>query len=133
MGSQGPDQGFAIKLAKHLESEVVLQPGEHFTDAMSGCVAVALKRASQFMRGPSIHDVRAAFGLFGFLDASIPAEQIAVRKQLFSEVAHPHHYAERRMIADLVDAQFLKNTPEAIRAESGSFLRQLAANAASSH
>jgi len=133
MGSQGPDQGFAIKLAKHLEPEVVLQSGEHFADAMSGCVAVALKRASQFMRGPSIHDVRAAFGLFGFLDALLPAEQVAVRKHLFSEVAHPHHYAERRKIADLVDAQFLKNTPETIRAESASFLRQLAANAANGH
>lgn len=129
MGSQGPDQGYAIKLAKHIAPEVVLQPGEHFSDAMSGCVAVALKRASQFMRGPSIHDVRAAFGLFGFFESSLPAEQVAARKHLFSEVAHPHHYAERRLIADLVSADFLKSAPEVIIAESGPFLGQLAASA----
>lgn len=126
MGSQGPDQGFAIKLARHLESEVILQPGENFADAMSGCVAVALKRASQYMRGPSIHDVRAAFGLFGFFTPSLSPNVAEIRRNLFAEVAHGHHYAERRAIADAVAPEWLTQPAADVIAASDSFLRQLA-------
>ncbi|MEM7096222.1 MAG: hypothetical protein AAF567_24665 [Actinomycetota bacterium] len=108
LGSQGPDQGFAIKLAKSLEDEVSLTSGEHFDDTVAGCVAVALKRASSFGRAPTIHDVRCAFTIFGFLDSEAPKDLVTLRKSLFEEVHHPHHYAERRAIADAIPTEFLR-------------------------
>ena len=107
LGSQGPDQGFAIKLARSLEPELHLTTGEHANDVIAGCVAVALKRASAFGRAPTVHDVRCAFTIFGFLVQADP-DLVAVRKQLFEEVAHPHHYTERRAIVDAVPTEFLR-------------------------
>lgn len=121
IGSQGPDQGFAITIAKHLSDQVVLHRGEHLDDVIAGCVAVALKRASQFMRAPSVHDVRAAFDLFGYMDNAAPLSLIDWRRDLFAEVHHPHHYAERRAIADLVPAELLRQTPAAIAEQTAGF------------
>lgn len=121
MGSQGPDQGYAIKIANGLKDELVLHKGEHASDAVSGCVAVALKRASQFMRGPTVHDVKAAFNLFGFFDKTASTGLIDARRELFSEVHHPHHYAERRAIADMVPADLLRLTPQQIESNVPDF------------
>ena len=38
-------------------------------DALSGCTAVALRRASLYGRAPVIHDLRIAFTIWGFFDA----------------------------------------------------------------
>lgn len=108
IGSQGPDQGFAIKLAKSFSDRLRLTKGEHEADVVAGCVAVALKRASAFGRAPTVHDVRCAYSIFGYLADSPDPELIAVRKTLFEEVAHPHHYAERRSIVDAVPTDFLR-------------------------
>lgn len=107
IGSQGPDQGFAIKLARSFEDKLKLTKGEHANDVIAGCVAVALKRASAYGRAPTVHDVRCAFSIFGFLDDAEP-ELVATRQKLFEEVAHPHHYAERRAIVDAVPTDFLR-------------------------
>lgn len=114
IGTQGPDQGFAIRLAKSFEPELTLTPGEHVGDVISGCVAVALKRASAFGRAPSVHDLRCAFTIFGYLDADADPELVAIRSKLFEEVEHPHHYAERRAIADAVPVEFLRQPPAKI-------------------
>ncbi len=107
LGSQGPDQGFAIKLARSLEGELQLTPKEHANDVIAGCVAVALKRASSFGRAPTIHDVRCAFHIFGYLTAA-DNELVEIRQKLFEEVAHPHHYNERRSLVDAVPVEFLR-------------------------
>lgn len=107
LGSQGPDQGFALKLARHFEDDLVLGPGEHKDDVVAGCVVVALKRASAFGRAPTVHDLRCAFSIFGYLDTADP-ELVELRRELFEEVAHPHHYAERRAIVDAVPIEFLR-------------------------
>jgi len=133
MGSQGPDQGFAIKLARHVEGEVVLHGKEDFDDAMAGCVAVALKRASKYARGPMIHDIRFAFGLFGYFDHSVPLDLLQTRSELFAEVAHPHHYTERREIADLVTSDTLALTPADAAAASRDFLTQISAAQPTGH
>lgn len=112
-GNQGPDQGFALKLAKSFDDELVLAPGEHRNDVVAGCVAVALKRASAFGRAPTVHDLRCAFSIFGFLDAA-DADLVALRQPLFEEVAHPHHYAERRAIVDMVATDFLRQPHQRI-------------------
>ena len=67
MGHQGPDQGYALKLAQSFAGRLVLAAGEREDDALAGCCAVALRRASIFGRAPVMHDLRLALELFGFL------------------------------------------------------------------
>ena len=59
MGSQGPDQGFALRLARAFRSRLRLGPGEHVADVVVGCVGVALKRAALFGRAPVADDLEA--------------------------------------------------------------------------
>ncbi len=105
-GSQGPDQGFALRLANSFKGDLRLHEHEGVNDVIAGCVAVALKRASAFGRAPTVHDLRCAFTIFGYLGDAEP-ELVAVRHELFEEVAHPNHYAERRAIVDAVPVEFL--------------------------
>lgn len=109
LGYPGPDQGFAMKLAASFEPRLVLAEGEHAADAIAGCTAVALKRASLFGRAPVIHDLTAAFTIWGFL-AEADTELVRLRRPLFEEVANLHHYMERRKIADLVPQAVLRLT-----------------------
>jgi len=109
MGYPGPDQGFAIKLANSFGERLILTKGEHRADAQSGCIAVALKRASLFGRAPMVHDLTVAFTIWGFL-ADADQELVRLRKPLFDEVANLHHYSQRRKIADLVPQAVLRMT-----------------------
>ena len=65
LGWQGPDQGYALLLARRFEDQFVLTAGEHVDDVIAGTVAIATRRASLFGRAPVIHDLRVAFELFG--------------------------------------------------------------------
>jgi hypothetical protein len=107
LGHQGPDQGYALRLARAFEGKLELTVGEHERDALAGAVAIALKRASLFGRAPVVHDLTVALTVWGFL-RDAPEELVAARKELFEEVWHPHHYAELRRIVDLVPEQTLR-------------------------
>ena len=102
LGSQGPDQGYALRLARGFEPRLLLGAGEHSADVVAGCVGVALKRAALFGRAPIAADLEVAFGVFGFLAEPPTGERLAERRRLFAGVAHHHHYAELRRIADRV-------------------------------
>ena len=112
LGHQGPDQGFALSLARRFEGKLTLTPGEHEKDALAGAVAVALKRASLFGRAPVIHDLTVALTVWGYLDDEPAKELVDLRKGLFEEVWHPHHYAKLRRIVDLVPARTLGLIPD---------------------
>ena len=112
LGHQGPDQGYALLLARRFEGQLTLTAGEHEKDALAGAVAVALKRASLFGRAPVIHDLKVALTVWGFLDAKPAEELVEQRRRLFEEVSHPHHYAELGRIVDLVPAATLRLTPD---------------------
>lgn len=116
LGNQGPDQGYALVLAGRFEGRLTLAAGEHERDALSGAVAVGLKRASLFGRAPVVHDLRLALTAWGFL-GDAPAELVDLRRGLFEEVWHPHHYAERQRVAELVPEATLRMTPEQVAAE----------------
>lgn len=116
LGSQGPDQGYALKLASLIEPDLKLTEGEHARDALAGIVAVALKRASVLGRAPVVHDLRIGATLFGFLDDVAEPALVRLRKTLFEEVGHFHHYAELRHIADMVEPDVLRQTPDEVRA-----------------
>lgn len=98
-------------LARQYEGRLFLTPGEHEADAVAGCTGVALKRASIFGRAPVLPDLTVAFTVWGFLSQA-PDELVELRRGLFAEVAHPHHYTERRNIVDMVPETTLRKTPQ---------------------
>jgi hypothetical protein len=125
-GAQGPDQGFALKIAARLAPQLHLQPGEKQNDAVRGCLGIALKRASMYSRAPVVHDVRLAFTIWGFFIEQPPADLVTRRHELFEGVGLVnHHYAEGRLIADLVPESTLRLTPEQAAAKMPAGWREL--------
>jgi hypothetical protein len=109
-GTPGPDQGFGLKLAKHLGPRLQLAEHEHLDDAIAGVAAVGLKRAALFGRAPVIYDMEMAATLWGFLGTA-PADLVAFRRDVFLGVHH--EYWGRRAIADRVSEETLRLTPAA--------------------
>ena len=118
LGRPGPDQGYGLKLARHVAQRIVLDPGEHREDAVMGALAVALKRASQFGRAPVVGDFELAFRLWGFF-AGAPEDLVAHRRPRFAMAAH--HYEDQRAIADAVPVRTLRMTPEDVASQLGSW------------
>ncbi|MCP3987813.1 MAG: hypothetical protein GY724_01960 [Actinomycetia bacterium] len=116
LGSIGPDQGYAYSLVSQVEEHLNLGTVSR-EDAVAGCVAIAMRRASLFGRAPLVHDLTAAFTIYGFFDDEPPAELVELRQGLFAEVRSSHHYAELRHLVDLVREDALRRSPEAIAAE----------------
>ncbi|MHB1547787.1 MAG: hypothetical protein ACYCV5_09700 [Acidimicrobiales bacterium] len=115
-GTPGPDQGFALTLARRFEDRLVLAEGERAEDAIAGAAAVASRRAGHFGRAPSVYDLQFAFTLFGFLGEP-PADLVAARQPVFRAAAH--HYEVRRAIADLVPSPTLGLSPDALAVRIG--------------
>lgn len=115
LGDPGPDQGYALKVARQLRPKLQLQPGENADDAIRGCLGVALRRASMFSRAPMVHDLTIAFTIWGFLDDQPPAELVELRGEMFEGLRLTnHHYAEGRAVADLPPDATLRMTPAEI-------------------
>jgi hypothetical protein len=113
LGSQGPDQGYVYVLARRFEGRLQLSAGEHASDAIAGCVGVALKRASLYGRAPVMPDLTVAFTVWGFLREA-PDELVDTRRKLFAEVSNPHHYPEQRRLVDMVPESTLRQTPQQV-------------------
>ncbi len=113
LGVPGPDQGYALKLARRFEDELTLTDGESAEDAVAGCVAVALRRAAGYGRAPVIFDLSFAFMLWGFLGGA-PDDLVSARAPLFRSAAH--QYDVQRVIADCVRPTTLRLTPEEVEA-----------------
>jgi hypothetical protein len=116
IGTPGPDQGFALRLARRFEHELQLGEGESEHDALIGVALIASKRAALFGRAPSIYDVQLALSLWGLLEA-VPPELQARRHAAFSSVAHD--YVAQRRLADAVPDEMLRLNPEEARARRG--------------
>ncbi|MGB0113561.1 MAG: hypothetical protein WBP59_10105, partial [Ilumatobacteraceae bacterium] len=115
LGDPGPDQGYALRIARQLRPRIRVQPGENVDDAIRGCLGVALRRASIFSRAPVIHDLTIAFTIWGFFDEQPPAELVELRGSMFEGLRLTnHHYAEGRAVADLAPEATLRMTPAAI-------------------
>ena len=65
-------------------------------------------------RAPVIHDLMAAFTVYGFLDADPPEQLKSLRRQAFAEISSHHHYLERRNVVDRVSEEVLRKTPSEI-------------------
>lgn len=115
LGAQGPDQGYALKLARVLQPDLHVADGENEDDVIRGCLGVALRRASMHSRAPVIHDLRIAFTVWGFLDPEPDAELVELRSTRFEGLRHVgHHYAEAREVVDLVDVDVLRLGPDQV-------------------
>ena len=105
LGRPGPDQGFALRLARQFDTKLVVPAPETAADAVSGCLGVALARASIFGRAPVVHDLDIAFRIWGFL-GNAPEALVELRRPLFESVAH--QYSAQRAIVDLVPESTLR-------------------------
>ena len=112
MGRPGPDQGYALRLARRFRDRIKLAPGEKMDDAVAGSLAVAMQRAALFGRAPVIYDVEHAFELWGFLGKP-PAELADFRDSLFRGAGH--NYFSQRDIVDAVPESTLRMTPAQVR------------------
>jgi hypothetical protein len=107
LGYPGPDQGYVYVIAARFAGKLTLQQGEHEADALAGASAVALKRASLYGRAPVVHDLTVGLTIWGFL-AEPDVELVRLRRPLFHECHHAHHYMQLRRIADLVPMAALR-------------------------
>lgn len=114
LGYQGPDQGYGLMLARRLQSRLHVSGGVEAEDAVRGCLNIALRRASLFGRAPVIHDLTVACTMWGFFDADPPSELVERRARLFTGIGNVHHYAEGRVVADLVPESILRLTPQEV-------------------
>jgi hypothetical protein len=105
LGRPGPDQGYALRLARHFADKLVVAPPERSEDAVAGCVAVAMARSSLFGRAPIVHDLDIAFRIWGFL-GDAPDELVQFRQPLFEAV--DHRYSAQRTIVDQVPETTLR-------------------------
>ena len=127
LGTPGPDQGYALRLARQFHDRLVLAAGEHDEDAVAGCLGVALRRASLFDRAPVAHDLEHAFRLWGFL-GDAPSDLVEFRRPLFQGAAH--HYWDQRVIADHVPADTLRLAPAQVAERLGEWRTLIRADAA---
>jgi hypothetical protein len=123
-GVQGPDQGYALRLAEVLIPKLELAPGEIRADVVAGCLPVALRRAGMFGRAPVIHDLDLAFRVWGFLGGA-PAELVEFRKPMFFGAAH--EYFKTLEIAYRVPEATLRLTPAQVGQRLASWRELLAA------
>jgi hypothetical protein len=126
LGYQGPDQGYALRLAARLRDDVMLQAGENVDDALAGITAIGLRRASLFGRAPVIYDLRIAATMWGYLDPNPPPELVPVRRRTFEGLAHPaHHYGALRALVDSVPESTLRMTPDQVQSAYPGRCREL--------
>jgi hypothetical protein len=112
-GTPGPDQGYALRLARRFEERLHLGPGESAEDVLEGAALLGARRAALSGRAPCIHDLTVALTLFGFLGgAAAAAGQVAGRARLFRSVAH--EYTAQRRLVDAVPEELLRLTPAEI-------------------
>ena len=112
LGNVGPDQGFALKLAKRFDDRLEVTAAEHKEDVIAGAVPVAMRRAALLGRAPVIYDLEHAFTLWGFL-GDAPADLVELRVAAFQGAAHD--YWIRRAIVDQVPDETLRLAPAAVR------------------
>jgi hypothetical protein len=123
MGNPGPDGGYALRLARMFRDRVHLQPGEEWHDVEAGCVGIAMRRAALLGRAPVVWDLEVAFGMWGYLTDSPPADLVERRRSVFQAVGHD--YWDRRAIVDCVAESTLRMTPADVQARAASDWRSL--------
>ncbi len=103
LGNPGPDQGYVLFLAARVRDRIRVQSGESIDDVIAGSITIALRRAAQFGRAPVMADILIALTIWGWLLDNPPLDIVSYRQKLFIGLGNTvHHYAESRVIADMV-------------------------------
>jgi hypothetical protein len=113
LGAPGPDQGFALSLARRFEQQLLLGKAESLEDFMLGCALLAARRAGLYGRAPSIYDLVVVYELFGFLGPVEPA-LVAERAVRFRGLTHD--YSTQRRLVDSVPEELLRLAPSEVQA-----------------
>jgi hypothetical protein len=112
VGTTGPDQGYALSLARRLAPRLRLAGGEDRHDVSLGVALLGSRRAGLAGRAPCSHDLDAAASLFGYLDDA-PEDLIAYRRGLFKGVCHSYE-SQRALVDSVTDDVLLAATTEGI-------------------
>ena len=123
-GTPGPDQGFALRVARHFEERLQLQPSEDVEDVLHGGAILASKRAGLLGRAPCVYDLDAVFALFGFLVAAPPDGLVTLRRQLFASASRD--YVVQRSLVDAIPNDTLLLPAEQLSARLGDWAILLA-------
>jgi hypothetical protein len=124
LGTPGPNIGFALLLAHHLQDRLTLTPSEHLGDVVAVISEVAMKRASSYGRAPVLADLEAAATILGYLGGCDPDDALW-RERAIADAEHD--YPTRRAICDAVAVADLRYPLETIRARALEVRRQLRA------
>lgn len=116
-GTPGPDQGFAMRLARRFEDRLKLTDAEDLEDVIAGGALLASKRGGLLGRAPCVYDLDAAFSLFGFLVASPPTALVTERRKLFASVSR--EYVAQRALVDAVPDETLLMAADLLAARLG--------------
>lgn len=116
MGTPGPDQGFALRLARRFADRVRLADGESSEDVLHGAALLASRRAGLYGRAPSVHDLVVALSLWGYLGEA-PPELVVARTQAFRSVSHD--YDVQRALVDAVPEESLRLPPDEVARRVG--------------
>lgn len=111
MGTPGPDQGFALRLARRFEGRLRLSDGESVDDVLEGAALIASRRAGLYGRAPSVHDLTVALSMWGYL-GDAPAALVAARRGAF--LAASHDYDVQRALVDGVPESSLRLAPDEV-------------------
>jgi hypothetical protein len=110
-GTPGPDQGYALRLARRFADRLRLQAGETVEDVVVGTALIASRRSALFGRAPTVHDVDTALAVWGLLDEDVPEGLLEVRRLAFSSASRD--YPVQRALADRVPEAVLRlSAPE---------------------
>ena len=110
-GTAGPDQGYALLLARRFVGRFRTAGNESPDDVVAGCVHIALRRAALFGRAPVTHDLAHAFALVGCL-GDPPQDLVDWRVANFQGASHDDW--DVRELADAVPESTLRMTPDAV-------------------
>lgn len=116
-GAPGPDQGYALRLARRFVDRLRLQPGENEEDAVVGSAILASRRAALLGRAPTVHDVELALALWGFLEDDPPEGLLEARRLAFSSAARD--YSVQRALVDRFPDDVLRLTASEVAARRG--------------
>lgn len=102
LGTPAPGEGYALTIADRECKKLTFEHPEDLHDVIVGVAAVAAKRASVLVRGPTLSDVHVAMDHFGLRTTS-PVSRTTTRP--FRGLAHS--YAAQRRFVDAVSAVLL--------------------------
>jgi hypothetical protein len=116
-GTIGPDAGYALKLIRSRDLDLV--PGEHQHNVEVALSTIASARASRFGRAPIAEDIDLAALLLGYDTNELPDDLVAgLRKDRIGWFANiAHDAAARRALAAAVPMAVLESKPGAVRAQ----------------